>query len=161
MLFRSLTTNGQVQTRGKALTNPTVATVPATQIVNGNYYMISYVGTTDFTLIGAASNTIGLGFLADLTSGSATGTGTVWDPATPSVAACVTTTDERHVVAFGCNDAVTAALNPVDAGDFAIGTTYVISKIGTTDFTDVGAAENVVGLTFVAAGAGKIGRAHV
>ena len=58
-----LTTNGQVQTRGKALTNPTVATVPATQIVNGNYYMISYVGTTDFTLIGAASNTIGLGFL--------------------------------------------------------------------------------------------------
>ena len=96
-----------------------------------------------------------VGFVADLTSGAATGDGTVWDPATPSVAACVTTTDERHVVAFGCNDAITAALNPVDAGDFAVGTTYVISKVGTTDFTLVGAADNEVGLTFVAAGAGS------
>lgn len=150
-----LTTNGQVVERGKNITSAAVASVPATEIVNGDYYMISYVGTTDFTLIGAVSNTVGLGFVADLTSGSATGTGLVWDPATPSVAVGVTTTDERHVVAFGCNDAVTAALNPVSAGSFVTGTTYIISAVGTTDFTLIGAAENAVGITFVAAGAGS------
>ena len=123
--------------------------------MNGDYYMISYVGTTDFTLVGAASNTVGVGFIADLSSTAASGTGLVWDPATPSVAACVTTTDERHVVAFGCNDAVSAALAPVSAGSFVPGTTYIISAVGTTDFTGIGAAENAVGITFVAAGAGS------
>ena len=46
----------------------------ATQIVEGSYYVIETIGTTDFTLIGASSNTVGLQFLA---TGTGTGTGTV------------------------------------------------------------------------------------
>ena len=40
------------------------------------------------------------------------------------------------------------------AGAFAVGTTYDIMTVGTTDFTLVGAADNNVGTTFVATGAG-------
>lgn len=42
----------------------------------------------------------------------------------------------------------------VAAGAFAIGTTYEIMSIGTTDFTLIGATANTVGLTFTATGAG-------
>ncbi len=47
--------------------------VLATAMTNTTYYMIKTVGTTDFTLIGAASNTVGLVFQA---TGAGTGTGT-------------------------------------------------------------------------------------
>ena len=139
---------------GVNITDQSIASIPATQIVNGNYYMIASVGTTSFTSIGAASNTIGVGFIADLTSGAATGTGTVWDPATPSVAAYVLTTDERHVVALGCNDAVSALSDITTAGSFVSGTTYIINFVGTTDFTAIGATSNALGVTFVADGPG-------
>ena len=150
----NLSQYGAVTGPGVNITDQTVASVPATEIVNGNYYMIASVGTTSFTSIGATSNTVGVGFIADLTSGSATGTGTVWDPATPSVAAYVLATDERHLVALGCNDAVTAALAPVTAGAFVSGTTYIINFVGTTDFTLIGAPSNAIGVTFVADGLG-------
>lgn len=45
----------------------------ATTLENGIEYMIQSIGTTDFTLIGAASNTVGLSFTA---TGAGTGTGT-------------------------------------------------------------------------------------
>ena len=64
-------------------------------------------------------------------------------------------TDERHIIALGCNDAVSAALAPVDAGDIIPGNTYIISSIGTTDYTLIGAADNEVGLTFVAGAVGS------
>lgn len=150
----NLSTYGSVTGPGVSITDQAVAAIPATEIVNGDYYMIASVGTTNFTLIGAASNTVGLGFIADLTSGAATGTGEVWDPATPSVAAYVLTTDERHIVALGCNDAITAALSPVVSGSFVSGVTYVISYVGTTDFTAIGASSNALGVTFVADGPG-------
>lgn len=41
----------------------------------GKEYVIELVGTTDFTLIGASSNTVGTRFVADLTNGMASGTG--------------------------------------------------------------------------------------
>ena len=148
-----LSTTGQITQRGVNITDPAVATVAADQLVNGNYYMISYVGSTNFTLVGAASNTVGVGFIADLSSTAGSGTGTVWDPATPSIAACVTTTDERHVIALGCNDAVSAALAPVAAASIVPGITYIISSVGTTDYTLIGAPNNDVGTTFVAAAA--------
>ncbi len=47
--------------------------VLATAMANTTYYMIKTIGTTDFTLIGAASNTVGLIFQA---SGAGTGDGT-------------------------------------------------------------------------------------
>jgi hypothetical protein len=48
--------------------------VNATALVTGVVCTITTVGTTDFTLIGAASNTVGLSFTA---TGAGTGTGTV------------------------------------------------------------------------------------
>ena len=46
-------------------------------------------------------------------------------------------------------------LSVVPAGRFDIGRTYTIVKIGTTDFTSIGAASNTVGATFVATGQGS------
>lgn len=100
-----MSSSGVVTGRGYAIsdhsTDTSPASVPATQIVQGNYYTIAYVGTTDFTTIGAASNTVGISFVA---TGAAAGTGYVYDPATPTVATCITVTDERYIVAFGSND---------------------------------------------------------
>ena len=48
--------------------------IAANQIQAGQRYTISFVGDTDFTLIGADSNTLGLDFLA---TGAGSGTGTV------------------------------------------------------------------------------------
>jgi microcystin-dependent protein len=50
----------------------TTATVSAGDFVTGTTYVIASLGTTDFTLIGAASNTIGISFVA---SGPGTGSG--------------------------------------------------------------------------------------
>lgn len=47
-----------------ASSSSTVATVPAGNFIVGTTYTISTVGSTDFTKIGAASNTVGLGFVA-------------------------------------------------------------------------------------------------
>jgi len=43
----------------------------------------------------------------------------------------------------------------VTAGSFVVGTTYTISTVGTTNFTLIGAAYNILGTTFVASGAGS------
>jgi len=58
--------------------NPTyyAATANATQIESGGKYFIKTVGTTDFTNLGAASNTVGLFFTANSTT--PTGSGTVY-----------------------------------------------------------------------------------
>lgn len=56
------------------LMGTTNVTVAATTMVAGKRYRIKSVGTTDFTLVGAASNTVGVSFTA---TGAATGTGTV------------------------------------------------------------------------------------
>ena len=98
-----LSGGGQVTGRAIDILDDAFSTVNATDIITGNYYEIRSVGTTDFTLIGAAANTVGTQFVA---TNVGTGTGTVFDPAIPSVAACVTITDERYLVCFGCNDAI-------------------------------------------------------
>lgn len=61
---------------GTAYINPTyyAATANATQTEASKEYMILTVGTTDFTAIGAASNTVGLQFTA---TGAGSGSGTV------------------------------------------------------------------------------------
>jgi hypothetical protein len=43
----------------------------------------------------------------------------------------------------------------VDAGSFAVGSTYTINSLGTTDFTLIGATSNVVGESFIATGVGS------
>jgi len=57
-------------------TTATGTTVNAGSFVVGTRYEIKTVGTTDFTLIGAASNTVGLCFTA---TGSGTGSGDAWE----------------------------------------------------------------------------------
>lgn len=51
-------------------------TINANSLIENIEYKITFVGTTDFTLLGAASNTIGVRFIANGT-GTGTGTGTV------------------------------------------------------------------------------------
>jgi len=84
--------------------------VPATALVNGQKYIILIVGDTDFTLYGAATNTVGLEF--------------------------------------------TAALPIIDAVDLVTDSIYQILTLGTTDFTLYGAATNTVGTIFTATGVG-------
>ena len=59
---------------GSDAPNSTPASTAATALVSGTVYQILTVGTTDFTAVGASSNTVGLIFTA---TGSTTGTGTV------------------------------------------------------------------------------------
>ena len=69
----------------------------------------------------------------------------------PAVATRVLVTDERHIVALGCND---PTLPDVTAGSFVVGTPYVITVVGSTDFTLIGASKNEVGQYFTATGVG-------
>lgn len=43
---------------------------------------------------------------------------------------------------------------PTFSGSFIVGKVYIITLVGTTDFTLIGATANEVGLTFVATGTG-------
>ena len=96
--------------------------IVAGDFVIGYTYTITSVGSTDFTQIGADSNTIGVIFIA---TGVGAGTGTAVNT------------------------------SPVQAGNFVIGYTYTISSIGNTNFVQVGAKRNQVGVVFVATGVGS------
>ncbi|AEJ60427.1 hypothetical protein Spith_0140 [Spirochaeta thermophila DSM 6578] len=110
------------------LSDPTVVTTPpevgASEIRAGVKYLITSVGTTDFTAIGASSNDVGITFTA---TGPGTGTGTAYMAVTPPL---------------------------VPAAELVSGEAYAIFDPGTTDWTAVGAPDNSVGTPFVATGAG-------
>ena len=157
---QNLTSYGSVTGPGVDITNQSVAGITLDQIEVGNFYMISSLGTTtqdqwnDLAQTTGLTYDVGSTFNCQQVIASGYGTGVVWDPATPSVTADVIATDERHIVAFGCNDAVTESADPVEAGSFVLGDTYLINFVGTTDFTLIGASSNAVGVTFVATGVG-------
>jgi hypothetical protein len=67
-----------------ATSKPSGVSIPATSIVSGRTYTILTVGDTNFTLIGAASNTVGVVFVATAVG---TGTGTVTSPIARTFAA--------------------------------------------------------------------------
>jgi hypothetical protein len=69
--------------------NITLPNSPAGSFVTGQKYVISSVGTTDFTLIGASANTVGTAFTA---TGPGTGTGTA------TFAATSTTTGGGNII---------------------------------------------------------------
>lgn len=120
------------------------ATVAGSFIVGATYTIVS-AGTTNFTLIGAANNTVGTVFVA---TGVGSGTGTA-----------TTTGTLNSILATGqavtCKLLVTnGAASTVTAGSFTVGIKYTIASIGTTDFTLIGAASNTVGVTFTATGVG-------
>ena len=124
--------------------------VAAGSFVPGRTYVIVSPGTTDFTLIGAANNTIGTSFVA-LGAGSGSGT------ALQIYLVGSTFTCANIGTAMGTGTAfritnTTAQL--VTSGAFIVTATYIIQSIGTTDFTLIGAASNTIGLSFVATGVG-------
>lgn len=204
--------------------------VTAGDFIIGQTYVIKSVGTTDFTLVGAASNTVGVSFVA---TGYGTGTGTAYGPGyfdentnwltcapgfttsglnigDPIVFAAPTLdgiapgvtyyiieiwnlqdfvistqiagealelTDDTGAMIGTVNGLTVANIINIDnnitgplattyatatiattgivAGSFVVGKSYVISSIGTTDFTLIGAASNTVGLSFKATGIGS------
>jgi hypothetical protein len=103
----------------------------AVDIIPGEVYVIKTVGGTDFTAVGSADNNIGTTFTAD----------------------------EFGIILGGVGTVVHAITELVEetAGSFVVGETYTITVAGTTDFTLIGAANNLVGTTFIALGAGALG----
>ena len=152
----------------------------------GKQYKIVALGSTNFTLIGAASNTVGVIFTA---TGAGTGSGTasiVWVAfsgvtdlaATPSMYGFTGTvgfgTGSYGMYGVGIDAAIpatllnktfeltyvdantyTITLPDANAGSFSTGLTYIITSVGTTNFTAIGAASNTVGVSFVATGPGS------
>jgi hypothetical protein len=92
-------TRGQYVTHGGFLWEALTATTPtvtAGAFVVGVEYVIRTVGTTDFTLIGASANTVGVTFTA---TGVGTGTGTAREtPQAGTVASVLDGTDGQVVV---------------------------------------------------------------
>ena len=127
-----------------ALAPAQTSTVSAGSFIVGATYTILTVGTTDFTLIGSVSNTVGVSFVA---TGVGSGTGTATTPLPGrylKTDGANTSWDQFHL----------ASVNTVTAGSFVIGTTYTILTVGTTSFTSIGAASNTIGIVFTATGVG-------
>jgi hypothetical protein len=124
--------------------------VAAGSFVPGRTYVIVSPGTTDFTLIGAANNTIGTSFIA---LGAGTGSGTALQ--TYLVGSTFTCANIGTSMGTGTAFRITnTTAQLVTSGAFVITATYIIQSIGTTDFTLIGAASNTIGLSFVATGVG-------
>jgi microcystin-dependent protein len=77
-----------------AAASAVTATISAGSFVTGTTYTIATIGTTDFTKIGAASNTVGLGFVAT-NSGSAAGPGV---PPTPGTGTATATSVSQGLI---------------------------------------------------------------
>ena len=124
--------------------------VTAGSFVPGRTYVIVSPGTTDFTLIGAANNTIGTSFIA---TGVGSGSGTALQ--TYLVGSTFTCANIGTALGNGTAFRVTnTTAQLVTSGAFIVTATYIIQSIGTTDFTLIGAASNTIGLSFVASGVG-------
>lgn len=134
------TANFTLNFRGSA-----TATVNAGSFVIGTNYTIVSIGTTDFTLVGASSNTVGVIFTA---TGAGAGSGTATTGTLNSILSTGQTVNCSLLVTNG-------AASTVTAGSFVSTARYVIASVGTTDFTLIGAASNNVGVIFTATGAGS------
>jgi hypothetical protein len=73
VLYNIWNGSSNVALGGSALNNTNK--ISPSQLTVGTRYTISFIGSTDFTLVGAVSNTIGLEFIA---TGQGTGNGTVY-----------------------------------------------------------------------------------
>jgi len=129
-------------------------------LIENKIYRINTIGTTNFTLLGATSNTVGIYFISNGVNGSGLGTGTV------------TETNSDFFIDFGPTSKAlelqTAAIGPsndvnidgfnkpiVFATSILVGQKYEIRSIGTTDFTLIGAPSNTIGVKFFATGIGS------
>jgi hypothetical protein len=152
-------------------------TITSGSFIVGNTYVIATVGTTDFTLIGASANTVGVEFTA---SGVGTGTGTATTvtgrasslstvlPVTKGGTGNSSVTPNAVFVGNSTSTSAILAVKPgiignvlkstagstVTAGNFVVGVEYSILTLGSSDFTLIGASSNAVGIVFTATGVG-------
>ena len=120
--------------------------------VPGQIYVISSIGTTDFTLIGSTSNSIGQFFVA---TGVGTGTGSASvEPPNWTYTytfKCVSRIDGIFELSVDDLDAAND-LTIIFADKIIPGLSYIISSLGETNFTLIGASSNTIGVTFIATG---------
>jgi hypothetical protein len=152
-------------------------TITSGSFISGNTYVIATLGTTDFTLIGASANTVGVEFTA---TGVGTGTGTATtvtgratslstvlpvtkggtgnSSVTPNAVFIGGTTSTSAITAIKPstlgNVLTSTAGSTVTAGSFVVGVEYSILTLGSSDFTLIGASSNTVGVVFTATGVG-------
>ena len=106
----------------------------ADQLIKDQEYVITYIGTTDFTLLGATSNTIGLKFIANDT-GTGIGSGLVsskyWSNIEAGQTYYVSEIKSVHTftIATGINS------TPIGITDTLVGTGYVTSQVDTYPLT--------------------------
>jgi len=136
-----------------AAPNAPVTTVRPGHFVVGTAYIIHYLGTHkqgakgavidwtfDFTTVGATENIVGLYFVA-------TGVGA---PKSSNCDAKAYLASEWTATTFTATNAgVGTGRAALNVGSMTVGTTYQIFTVETTDFTQIGAASNTVGLTFI------------
>jgi hypothetical protein len=134
--------------------------VNAGSFVVDDIYQIKTLGTTDFTAIGAATNTVGEIFVAtDVGSSTVAVSAGSFVVGVDYTISSVGTTDFTLIGAasntVGVSFTATGdGVEDITAGSFVIGETYTIKTVGTTDFTLIGSADNNIGTTFVATGVG-------
>jgi hypothetical protein len=128
--------------------------VNAGSFVIGQTYGIKTVGSTNFTLIGASSNTVGVVFTA---TGIGSGSGDAFlNPTDFTLIGASSNTVDTVFTATGVGTGTgTVTYNgtlPVVA--ITPGKLYQIKTVGSTDFTDIGSPNNTVGTIFTATGVG-------
>lgn len=113
----------------------TVPETAATHLVVGNYYVIQSVGTTDFTTVGASTNSVGTVFAA---TGTATGTGTVTDANDWTFTASDYGTDSGTLEVINnfreIGPQYQAAGFPVANSVVFLDSYFIVNKVGTKEF---------------------------
>ncbi len=141
-------TEAQVVAVGGVVTIPLVVTPPTA----GNFYMLVKQYTAELIFIPGSQAYLyqaGAGAFVNNTTLVTTRVRAAAGVAESITAEITVLNTDCFLYAYLMQRAAT-----VIAGAFAVGTTYEITAIGTTDFTLVGATANTVGLEFTATGVG-------
>ena len=140
----------------------TPITVTAGSFVIGQTYIIESVGTTDYKAIGASASVLGVIFTATgVGAGTGTASLTTFGGIIENEIYYVTSVLDNSTFTMSTvnNPTTFSVLNTsasvtVTAGFFVIGNTYTILTLGTTNFIDIGASVNQVGVSFIATNVG-------
>ena len=122
-------------------TNVLYPNIPAisASLVTGSTYIIDSIGTTDFTLIGAASNTVGLSFVKNSTAATGTGTVHIEQPSFNPSEKCYFVQAEKYlVIQNGLNPPVIWDGDKLYlSGDAPAGTAGAVSQLHTLGFGNI------------------------
>ena len=120
-------------------------------IGSGSTISVQFGISAESNLTGATVNYGIYSTLANTVDSNSTVARTVQSISITSNVVTVTTTAAHG---YTTGQLVTMAVGSVTAGSFVVGATYLITAIGTTDFTLIGASANTVGTSFVATDVG-------